>query len=354
MHEYALVEVLRAGQVESKHVVSFAVVDAADRLLGSWGDPGLVIFLRSSAKPFQAIPFVESGAAERFGFEARDLALVCASHTGTNRHVDLARRLLVKIDEPESALQCGIHVPYDEDAYERLLRAGEPLEPVRNNCSGKHAGMLGLAKYLGGDLDSYLSPDHHVQQRILQAISEMSAMPIDSIIVGVDGCSAPTFAMPLHKSAGAYARLVRPDGFEDARRRACESIVGAMRRYPELVAGPGKFDTQFMQAVGGRMVSKSGAEGFQAIGIPEGALAEGSPATGIAIKVHDGDDKSHRAAALTAVELVGRLGGFREGERAALANYDARPVRNLSGITIGEIRINPQFDRDFNVNYEWI
>lgn len=354
MQEESLVEVIRAGQIESRHRISFAVADAEGRLYAYWGDPELVTFLRSSAKPFQAIPFVESGASDHFDFNPPELALACSSHSGTQMHVDLVRRVLDKIGVSEAALQCGVHIPYDDEAYSDLLRSGETLKPIRNNCSGKHTGMLAMAKYLGADLDTYLQENHPVQERILQTVSEMTAWPVESIIVGVDGCSAPTFALPLRAAARAYARLAADPEEPDMRQAACRRIFEAMTGNPELVAGPGRFDTLFMQAVRGRMLSKSGAEGFQAIGIPPGALGDSSPSLGIAIKVHDGDHKDHHAAALIAVELVKQLGGFNSGERARLSSYDARDQVNLSGIVVGELRISASFHREFKVKHDWL
>jgi L-asparaginase II len=343
MQDDALVEVIRAGQVESRHQISFALVDGNGDLRAAWGDPDLVTFLRSSAKPFQAIPFVESGAADHFHFQPRDIALVCASHSGTDMHVEAARRILEKIGVPESALRCGVHIPYDEKTYINLLRGGEDLKPIRNNCSGKHAGMLALAKYLDEDLATYLDQRHPAQKQILQVILEMTGVPDDAITVGVDGCSAPTFALPLRAAARAYARLVARGDQTSLHAQAARRIVEAMTAHPEYVAGPNRFDTIFMQAVNGRMVSKSGAEGFQAVGIPPGALGEGSPPLGLAIKVHDGDHKDHKAGAITAIELVDRLGGFRRTERESLKRFDTRELINLSGIIVGEVRANPAF-----------
>ena len=348
-----LVEVLRGGLVESSHLVSFALVDPYGQLIASWGDPELVTFMRSSAKPFQAIPVVERGAADRFHFEARDLALICASHSGTETHVQAARSLLAKIGVAETALQCGVHVPYDDEAYKALLRARGSLEPVRNNCSGKHAGMLALAKHLGADLDSYLNPDHPVQRAILGVIAEMTGLPVEVIIVGVDGCSAPTFAVPLRSAARAYAQLVDHPNRSAPHAMATQQIFAAMTAHSQLVGGQERFDTQFMQAVDGRFLSKSGAEGFQCVGIPPDSLREGSPALGLSIKVHDGDDKDHRAAALTALELVGQLGGFKDGERERLASFDSRVLENLSGTIIGNVRTNPTLRHHFELNHEW-
>ena len=353
MHLQPLIEVLRGGLVESSHLVSFALVDADGQLIASWGDPELVTFMRSSAKPFQAIPVVESGAADHYHFEARELALICASHSGTEMHVQAAQRLLAKIDVAETALQCGVHIPYDDETYKALLRTGGSLEPIRNNCSGKHAGMLALAKHLGEDLDSYLSPDHPVQHSILGVIVDMTGLPIEDIVVGVDGCSAPTFAVPLRSAARAYAQLADHQNRSAPYAMATQQIFAAMTAHSQFVGGPDRFDTQFMQTVDGRFLSKSGAEGFQCIGIPPGSLREGSPALGLAIKVHDGDDKNHRAAALTALELLGQLGGFKAGERERLDSFDARVLESLSGTIVGRVRTNPIFRDNFELNHEW-
>jgi L-asparaginase II len=269
-------------------------------------------------------------------------------------HVELARQLIEKTAISEGALQCGIHVPYDEEKYKRLMKSGTELKPIRTNCSGKHVGMLAFAKFLDENLEAYLDPAHPVQRRILEVLAEMTGVGVNSIVVGVDGCSAPTFAIPLHAAARGYARLVDPPAPGNKRAEACSRIVQAMTNYPEFVAGPGRFDTLFMQAVRGRMVSKSGAEGFQSIGIPRDKIKPGSPAIGIAIKVHDGDHPSHRAAALTALEIVDRLGGFHEGERSRLADFDAREIYNLRAIPVGTIRVSPSFGREFKLENDWL
>lgn len=348
-----IIEVLRGGLVESSHLVSFALADKDGELVASWGEPDRVTFMRSSAKPFQAIPVVERGAADHFAFEPRDLALICASHSGTEMHARAVQQLLAKIGLDENALRCGVHVPYDEKTYQALLSAGKSLEPVRNNCSGKHTGMLALAKHLGEDLESYLNIDHPVQGSILEVIADMTGLPVEEITVGVDGCSAPTFAVPLRSAARAYARLVDHQDGSSEHSAAARRIFKAMTAHAQYVAGPDRFDTQFMQAVNGRFVSKSGAEGFQCVGIPPGSLSGASPALGLAIKVHDGDDRDHRAAALTALEIVGQLGGFKAGERERLAAFDSRPLLNLSGITVGRVRPSPTFLQNFKLDHEW-
>lgn len=352
MREEAVVEIFRAGQIESRHKVSFAIVDVDGHVRSSWGDPDLVTYLRSSAKPLQAIPFVESGAADHFEIEPEELALACASHTGMQMHVDKARHILRKTGVSEDALQCGTHIPYSYGAYEELLRSGGKLEQVRNNCSGKHAAMLATAKYLGEDLTTYLEPAHPVQERIIDVLAGMSGVAARSIIVGIDGCSAPTFALPLRSAALAYARFADAISQEGRRAEVCRRMFQAMTSHPEHVAGPDRFDTRFMLAVDGRMLSKSGAEGFQSLAIPGNAIEQGSPSLGIAIKVHDGDDKEHGAAALIAIELVDQIGGFRPGEREKLAMFDNRERVNLRDIVVGEVRINPSLLRDFDLNYE--
>lgn len=349
MQRTELIEVVRAGLVESAHYVSIAVVDQHGKLLASWGNPELVTFLRSSAKPFQAIALVESGAAEAFDLDDRDLALICASHSGMDMHLSGARRLLEKIGEEESVLLCGVHPPLDTQSSRALIRADEHPTSLHNNCSGKHIGMLCLSKHLGADLVTYLDPQNPAQLCILKTVSQFSGVPAGSIRIGVDGCSAPTFALPLHCAARAYAELVAGEQTEEHRRVACRRIFEAMTTHPELIAGPGRFDTAFMQAVQGRMVSKGGAEGYQSIGIPPNVLADGSPAIGVAIKVHDGDHRNHQAAALAALAVVGQLGGLRSEERANLQDFDERELRNLRGSTVGSIRINPNFIQEFRI-----
>lgn len=337
MNYVPLLHVLRGDLVESRHLGAVAVCDVEGRLIGSVGDPGVVAFLRSSAKPFQCLPLLESGAADAFGLSPEEIALVCSSHSGTDDHVSVAASIQEKVDLGEEVLLCGIHDPYDEATARRLKNKGHEPTPNRNNCSGKHSGMVALATHSGVPIDEYVSLDHPVQQRILSTLAEMCDLPTGEITIGVDGCSVPTFAVPLYSAATAYARMMDPAGLPPDRAKACRDVVQAMTRHPMMVGGPGRFDTRLMQATGGRLLAKGGAEGYQAVGVPPGALNVDSPAMGVAFKIADGD-LAGRARSVVALAVLSDLGVLRPQERSDLAEFDAGVITNHSGRDVGEIR----------------
>jgi L-asparaginase II len=322
-----VLELTRGGIVESLHHGAIAVADAQGRLVASYGDPRAVTFLRSSAKPFQALPLVEAGGAERFGLTPREIALTCASHLGLDLHVDALRAMQAKIGVSESDLLCGMH-PFE----------GFEPTPNRHNCSGKHTGMLAQAKHRRLPIADYVNPQHGIQQTILTAFAEMCALDVNAVVVGVDGCSAPNFAVPLVSAATAFARLADPDRLPAARAAALKTIFSAMTSHSEMVRGPGGFDTELMRLHPGVIVAKGGAEGYQGIGIAAGARGPGSPALGIALKIADG---ASRATHPTALEALRQLGVLGEPELAALIPFGFSPretLKNWRGLVVGEAR----------------
>ncbi len=346
-----MVDIIRGGIVESSHRVVAAVANVRGEVLAAWGNADLVTFLRSSAKPFQGMPLVESGAAAHFELSEQELAIACASHAGTDDHIEVVHSILRKIGLSEADLRCGTHTPYDTKTSKKLIMAGEKPSPIRHNCSGKHAGMLVVARYLDAPTSTYLEPDHPVQVRILDNFAEMVSMAADDIIVGIDGCSAPNFAVPIRNAASAYARLMDPGQFSTEKVDSCGAIVRAMTAYPEMVSGEGRFDTLLMQVSSAQLLSKGGAEGFQGIGIPPNSLGPGSPALGVALKVLDGDLGS-RALSVATIAVLEALGVLSTEERQQLEQFDSRPIQNQSGLHVGEIR-SPQAVRDFfNLTHE--
>lgn len=356
-----LIELTRGGIVESLHFGAFAIVDSRGELLASHGDPQLVTFPRSSEKPFQALPFLEIDGDRHYGLSAREIAILCASHTGSDDHVAVVSELQRKTGVAEDDLLCGIHPPADRAARERLEQDHSMPTPNRNNCSGKHTGMLAQAalRHLPGE--DYINPSHPIQQVIRQTFSEMCGVKQKDIVTGVDGCSAPNFAVPLARFALAFARLVDPRDLPGPRADACSRITNAMLSHPEMISGPDRFDTVLLQLGQGRIISKAGAEGYQAIGLVPGALWKGSPGIGIALKVSDGDtqdyqkvmhaqfdgdepfhlteyDASERARPCAVVELLRQLKALDGNSLHALEHYSARPIYNWRKIPVGEIR----------------
>ena len=262
MEAQILARVIRGETIESIHRGHLIVLDGDGREIARIGNPETVTFFRSSAKPFQAIPLITSGAAERFGFLENEIALACASHSGEPAHVEIAERMLRKIGLSEADLRCGAHTPFNEQRAEEMIRAGEKPTQLHNNCSGKHAAMLALARHIGADTKTYELLENPVQQRILEAVAVFTGTAPDEIKIGIDGCAAPNYALTLAGMARSFAKLVRPpDDLGPELREACRRIVTAMLRYPELIGGTERLDTLLMEAARGQLVSKIGADG---------------------------------------------------------------------------------------------
>jgi L-asparaginase II len=340
-------ELTRGEVTESTHYGAIAVVDSHGKLLASYGDPDTVTFLRSSAKPFQVLPFVERRGVEHFGFSEKELALACASHEGSDEHVRVVEAMQSKVGVDESYLQCGSHMPGDVSAYKRLIKNDEAPTPNRNNCSGKHTAMLAHAKMRDLPLDTYLDSDHPIQQDILASFAEMCLLPSNQVHLGIDGCSAPNFAVPLINSALAYARLCDPHALPETRANSCRKITSAMMAYPEMISSATEFDCRLMQVGAGKIICKRGAEGYQAIGLLPGAIHADSPGIGIAIKIMEGD-LGQRKPDLTAysrvrpavtLEILNLLGGLSEAQLNELSEFGpVKPVTNHRGIVVGESR----------------
>jgi L-asparaginase II len=339
-------ELTRGNIVESIHFGAAAVVDSHGRLLAQLGDPQAVTFLRSTAKPFQALPFIERGGHETFKFDPREIAITCASHSGTDEHVATIEAMQAKIGISVDDLLCGTHYPYHEATTDAMKARAELPTPYRHNCSGKHTGMLAHAKMRGESLADYLEMQHPVQQAILQTFAEMCDLPVDQVELGIDGCSAPNFAVPMFNAALGYARLCDPFGLSAERAAACRTITSAMTSHPNMVAGPERFDTLLMEVGAGRILVKGGAEGYQGIGLLPGALASDSPGIGIAIKISDGDP-SGRARCGVALAILEALGALSQADLEKLAIFG--PVKELSNyrkLHIGQSR--PAFQLEIN------
>jgi L-asparaginase II len=318
-----LYKLTRGKTDESFHFGALAVVDAENNLIASAGDPAAITFLRSSAKPLQALPLIERGGASAFDLTAAEIAVMCASHSGTDKHAATVQAIQAKIGASEADLLCGVHPVGDEETAQAMQRRGELPTPNRHNCSGKHTGMLAQARLLGLPIAEYINPAHPVQQIILETFAAMCGLAPEQVETGIDGCSAPNFAVSLQAAALAYARLCDPQNGRvspPARAAACQIIVSAMMSHPEMVGGPGRFDTRLMEVARGRLIAKGGAEGYQAIGVLPGATAVGSPALGIAVKISDGDSRGAARAAV-ALEVLSQLGVLTSAELETLSVF---------------------------------
>jgi L-asparaginase II len=319
-------------------------VDADGRLVAHAGEPETITYLRSSGKPFQVVPLLTSGAADRFGFDEAEIAVACGSHSGEDLHAETVARMLEKIGLDESFLKCGTHEPFDRATAERLRERGENPTALRNNCSGKHTGMLALALHLGARPEEYDHPDSPVQQSILRAVAKFAGLPAGEVAVGTDGCGVPVFGMPVRAMALMYARLASPPAdFDEETRRACARITDAMTAHPEMVGGTReRFDTEVMNACAGCIVSKIGAEGvYTAAVLPCEHWPRG---LGLAFKIEDGEDR--RARSTIAIESLRQLDVLNEDAQKTLQPYANFPVKNHRGENVGEIRASFELRRN--------
>lgn len=340
-HYLPVLELTRGQIVESIHFGAAAVVDAQGKLVASCGEFRAVTFLRSTAKPFQALPFIQRMGHQFYHLEPDEIALLCASHSGTDEHLRVVRQIQRKTGVEEADLMCGVHPLRHEPTIEAMRQRGEALTPNRHNCSGKHTGMVASALMQGLPKEKYVDIEHPLQKEILHTFAEMCSLPEAQVHLGIDGCSAPNFAVPLYNAALGYARLSDPQAagvLPPERAAACRTIFSAMTAHPEMVGGPDSFDTHLMRATRGRILAKAGAEGYQGLGLAPGALGPGSPALGIAIKISDGDlsGRAHPAFALAVLEQMGALSA---GELGQLANHGPGfPIKNWREIVVGEGR----------------
>jgi len=322
------VEATRGSLTESVHHVSAAVLHADGRLFASSGDSGQVTWWRSAAKPFQAMPLVEDGVAERFGLSDSELALACASHSSEGLHLETVDRFMAKVGIRESDLACGIHPPISPEVARAVLCGISIMTPKWSNCSGKHTGMLALAKHHGWPLDGYNAAGHPVQDRILDVLTRWTDVDRDAIAIAPDGCTAACFAIPLRNMALAYARLGTS---EEA---APQRVTRAMMKHPFLIAGTGRLCTELMAGWPGDIIAKVGADGIYCATLRWLGL-------GVAIKVMDG----HGPASVVAlVEVIRQI--LERGARAnpaahslePLASYARQPIVNTRGVVTGELR----------------
>ena len=322
------VEATRGGIAESRHRVACAVADASGRLVHRWGDVERPVFPRSALKPIQALPLIETGAADAFGLGDAEIALACASHAGEPMHVETVTAWLARIGLGVDDLECGSHAPSHEASAAALWRSGAAPVATHNNCSGKHTGFLTGARHLGEETRGYVARDHPVQRRVAAVIGEMAGVDMAAAPSGLDGCCIPTFAIPLTALAIAMARFADPSSLPETRRAAIARIRTAMAARPELIAGSGRFCTRLMAETQGRVLAKGGAEGVYALALPALGL-------GIALKVDDG---AGRASEVAAAAALMRIGGLGDADLRSIADLAVTSLINRGGQRVGEVR----------------
>lgn len=322
-----LAEATRADRIENIHRGGFCVAEASGRIVASAGDIERRIFPRSAVKAIQALAIFRSGAAEKFALDDKLLALACASHRGERAHVAGVERFLGVIGLSTDHLECGTHPPSDRAARNALREAGETPGPVHNNCSGKHAGMLAVAVALGAETKGYVAPGHSVQQLVRSCLEDVTGAALPSDSGGTDGCSIPTWPMPLSALATGFARMATGEGLAAEDAKAAKRLLDAATGHPFLVAGTGALDTDLMQAFGGRLMLKGGAEGVYCGAIRDKGI-------GFALKIDDG---KMQAAETVAAALIEAIAGPGDAERAALAARTRVVLKNWRGIEVGAL-----------------
>ncbi|MBB6217648.1 L-asparaginase II [Anaerosolibacter carboniphilus] len=323
----------RNDYIESIHYGYITIVDASGKILYSLGDPKTKIFFRSSAKPIQAIPLLHSGAAEAFGFSLQEIALVCASHSGQEYHQQAAADILGRLQLEPKHLHCGIMFPYNEEEHRKILRNAAEPTVLHSSCSGKHAGILALAKYRGYSIDRYEDFSHPVQQEILEAIAYFTNENPEEIPMGKDGCGIPIYLLSMEKIALSYAKLIQwSKDSQQLYHRACKTVVDAMTQFPEMVGGDKEFCTELMQTTGSKIIGKVGSEAVYCLGIQEGSL-------GVCVKIIDGNE---RAIYPVVIEILKFLGILSNAELSKLRQWHRPILKNNLNETIGEII--PVFD----------
>jgi L-asparaginase II len=327
--------VTRGDGVDAWHAAAAAVVDGAGRITHALGDPELVTFTRSAIKPLQALPLCLTGARDTLAIDDEELALAAASHDGGDAQREIAARLLAKAGAEAAHLQCGAHWPIGMRTAGHYPCAGEERDPLRHNCSGKHAGFLAVARVLGVPPERYLDPDAAVQRAVRRAVADACELDEAALRVGTDGCSAPNFALPLASLARGFKNLATRGPAGTPLDAALARVRAAMQAHPRLVSGEGRFDHELATAFGARVVNKGGAEALQAIGFSD-------PPLGIAVKVLDGGE---RAAAPIVMAVLAALGLTGDPPPAALAHRVRPAVRNFRGIETGAVVATVELER---------
>lgn len=328
-----LAVVTRNGYIESIHYGYVCVVNTSGHVMYNLGNYNTKIFLRSSAKPIQAIPLIQSGAADAYKFSHKEIAVACASHSGERIHQEVVKGILARLNLSEENLHCGTMRPYSEEENTRLIASGASPSALHCSCSGKHSAMLALAKFRDHNIDDYESANNPIQEEILNAIAEFTDEDAQSIPKGTDGCGAPIYLMPINKIALSYARLtMHSQNPESPYYYPCKTIFDSMIQFPEMVAGTDEFCTELMKAAKGKLIGKIGSEAVYCLGIKEGNL-------GICIKIVDGNE---RAIYPVVIHVLRKLGILNSLELDSLNHWYRQILKNNLNDETGEIL--PAFD----------
>lgn len=335
----------RSGYVESIHYGYICVVDSTGKILKEIGDSNTKIYFRSSAKPIQAVEAVECGATERFGFTKKEISIMCSSHSGQMMHQDTVSEMLSKIGEAANILKCGTMTPYNTEEAKRLYINNEEPTVLHCSCSAKHAGMITLAKYRNYSIEDYTKIEHPVQQEILDTVSYFVDYKKEDIVLGVDGCGAPIYLLPIYNIALSYARMMDSAKNENSKyHKSCKTIVESMTEHPEMVAGDKEFCTELMSGANGKLIGKVGCEAVYCVGIKDKGI-------GICVKIIDGNE---RAVYPVVMQLLKELNVLDNKELQTLKKWDKVELRNNLDETIGEITSSYQLPNKYNLGEKLI
>ncbi|MFC3704560.1 asparaginase [Devosia honganensis] len=323
-----LAEAVRGNWVENRHRGAFVVMDADGRVIASGGDIERPVFPRSAVKSMQALAMFDRHAVEKFHHSGAELALACASHHGEDAHVEGVGHFLERLGLSAADLECGAHQPADAAARAALRAAGREPSPLHNNCSGKHSGMLSVALAMGVPTEGYVGREHAVQQAVRAAVEAVIGEPLSEERCGTDGCSIPTWAAPLRAFARGFARMASGKGLDQGHAAGARALFDAATSHPHLVAGTGHIDTLVMEAFGGRVMQKGGAEGVQC-----GAIRD--KGWGYALKCDDGNMAASQT--MVAALLLNHADPDAQ-QRAVLERFVRQPTRNVRGAVVGEVR----------------
>ncbi len=328
-----MAQVWRGGVVESIHYGSVAVVDSNGKLLSSAGNPEFATFFRSASKPFQVLALVEAGGMERYGFTPEEIALMAGSHSGQPEHIAVIDRILQKIEISESDLQCGVHPPFSYAVQESTSEPVPKFDQRHHNCSGKHAGMIALTLLLGENKAGYLNPKSKTRKRILQSVAQACQYPASKIKLGIDGCSAINFAVPLKNMALGFARLAATDKIKGKFGHAMQTVSSAMQEHPLMVSGEKRLDYVLAQTFGGEVIAKAGAEAVECFGLADRGW-------GAAVKIDDGSSRAMAPVMFSTLKQLGYKFDAKE-----LMDYISIPIRNYRKIVVGGIEATIKLEK---------
>lgn len=330
-----LVEVYRAGVLESFHRGVICVVNRKGEVIFSKGDIQQLCYPRSAMKLLQVLPLLEQGGVEKFGFTLEEIAIMCGSHNAEPEHLRMVQSILEKIGENKDQLFCGPQYPTSKKDADELIRSNIKPHHIHNNCSGKHAGMLALCKLTGADTTDYIKPSHPIQRLIMEACAAMYEYPAEQMTVALDGCSAPIFSVPVYNQALAYKNLTSPEAFSEARQRACRMVIDAVSAYPFMVAGSKRYCTDLMKVTAPELIGKTGAEGVFCLSLTNKKI-------GVCIKIDDGKMLPQYNVAQSFVEATGM---FTADQLKPLHHYVEETLTNFNRFETGEIStVNGLFD----------